>query len=142
MGAAQSHFLKGRENIGQRRAEQWKREGIKPPGISEMWRINLLVGCKMDIWLRENRQCKQRMADTMRVASSQRLERLQGWECLANEAKFASTSLLTTPPLTTLQAAPTTCSHFLETKAAADRLHPRPNKGPPEGETNVVAALV
>ena len=49
----------------------------------------------------------------------------------ANQAKFTSTSV-TTPPLTTLQAAPTTCSHFLETKAAADRLHPRPNKAPPQ----------
>ena len=70
-----------------------------------------------------------------------------GVPCPAKQAKFASTSV-TTPPLTTLQAAPTTCSHFLETKAAADRLHPRPNKGPLQpvsqsvGETyNVVAAV-
>ena len=109
-----------------------------------MWRIHLLVGCKMDIWLRRagNVNSAWLIRWWLQVHYRQRLQRLQGWECLANEAKFASTSLVTTPPLTTLQAAPTTCSHFLETKAAADRLHPRPNKGPPEGETNVVAALV
>ena len=109
-----------------------------------MWRFHLLVGCKIDAWLRRtgNVNSAWLIRCGLQVHNRQRLQRLQGWECLANEAKFASTLLLTTPPLTTLQAPPTTCSHFLETKAAADRLHPRPNKGPPVGETNVVAALV
>ena len=80
------------------------------------------------------------MAASSLEKETQTLARV-GVPCPAKQAKFASTSV-TTPPLTTLQAAPTTCSHFLETKAAADRLHPRPNKGPPVGETNVVAALV
>ena len=97
----------------------------------------MLAGCKMDTLLRRagivNSSWLTRYGS--QVHNRQRLQRLQAnphrWVCLANQAKFASTSV-TTPPLTTLQAAPTTCSHFLETKAAADRLHPRPNKGPPQ----------